>query len=501
MLVHVAERWSAVPEVCRLHPYRAGIGGGVLMALAFPPRGWWPLALVGLGLFALALAGQPGRRRFVVGVATGASLYATPFLLIAVSGGAPVLVVVAEMFAALVLSLFVGITATLVPAGRPLLLGFPAALVLIEALQARWPWGGLPAVGIALGQVDGPLAPVASLAGQLGVVAAAVVMGTGLAAWWLAPRRALAPVVLAGIVALAAGSAWAPDGRAVDTVDVALVQGGGQRGVDATPYDETFRLHVEALGRVETPVDLVVLPEGTAHVADVREPEIGRLALQARLLDATLVAGVVESLPAEERFLNAALTWGPDGALLGRYDKVHGVPFAEYIPGRGLLERFVDLSLVPRDLKTGVERGLVDTPAGRLGLLVSFEVFFSRLARDVVRDGAELVVVPTNASSFTDSQVPSYEVAASQYRALETGRYVLQVTPTGYTAIVDPDGDVVRQTRLGPGAQVVEGTVELRTGRTVFTRVGEWPLAAAAALALGGAWWWQRRRPEFLPSS
>jgi apolipoprotein N-acyltransferase len=125
---------------------------------------------------------------------------------------------------------------------------------------------------------------------------------------------------------------------------------------------------------------------------------------------------------------------------------------------------------------------VVDTPVGRLGVAISYEVFFRERGRSPVREGAVLLLVPTNAASFSTSQVPTQEVAAAQLRALSHGRWLVQAAPTGYGAFVDPYGRVRARTVLGE-QDVIVMQVATRTGRTPYTVAGDYP-AFLLALAL-----------------
>jgi apolipoprotein N-acyltransferase len=100
-----------------------------------------------------------------------------------------------------------------------------------------------------------------------------------------------------------------------------------------------------------------------------------------------------------------------------------------------------------------------------------------------VRADAGILLVPTNASSYRDAQVPAQELAAARLRAIQTGRWVVQAAPTGYSAIVDSDGRVLKSSPLGLAA-VVEGTVQLRSGDTPWTATGSWPVVALAIVGL-----------------
>jgi apolipoprotein N-acyltransferase len=121
---------------------------------------------------------------------------------------------------------------------------------------------------------------------------------------------------------------------------------------------------------------------------------------------------------------------------------------------------------------------------------ISWEGFFEHRARHAVREGAELLINPTNGASYWLTQVQSQQVASNRLRALENDRWVLQVAPTGYSAIVDPNGRVVERTGISERAVLVD-TVEMRRGRTLASRVGWWPVVVygVGAIAAGGAPW------------
>src|SRR5262249_29892037 len=131
--------------------------------------------------------------------------------------------------------------------------------------------------------------------------------------------------------------------------------------------------------------------------------------------------------------------------------------------------------------------GVVRTPVGRLAVSISYEVFFADRARSGVRAGGRLLLVPTNASSYTTSQVPAQELAAARVRAVETGRWVVQAAPAGYSGIIDQRGTVHRRGPLG-SASVIQATVQLRDGQTLAMRLGDWPLTLVAVVLLGLAW-------------
>ena len=466
--------------------------GGLLVAASVPPWGFWILAVPGFGLLTWRLGGLGRRGRAAAGAGFGLGLF-VPTLFWMTEFHA-----VGYAAAALCESAFLVAMAMAVPPAR-VALALPGALVLAEAARDAWPFGGVPLGGPALGQAAGPLAPAACLGGALLVAGLAAAAGAAAAtvAAALARRGRRAGALLAAAGALAvvvitplAGRAAAPSASAGDgtPLRVALVQGGGERGLRAVDTDPgaVFDRQVAQTATVDGPVDLVLWPENTVDVprldGSVEEAE---LAATARRLGATVVAGITEDV-GPEHFDNVAVAWSPAGRITGRYTKVHRVPFGEYVPGRALIEKLADLSVLPRDAVAGHGTGALDTAAGRVGVTISYEVFFASRARSAIRHGGRVLLVPTNAASFRTSQVPTQEVAAARLRAWETGRWVLQAAPTGYSAVVDPRGRVLARSRLG-AARVLHTEARLLSDRTPYVRAGDGPVLAAALLTLAGA--------------
>ena len=490
----------AVP---RLSPRAAGrlgtaglaLAGGLCLAASVPPWGWWPLAFVGVAAWDRLLAGAPPRARFVRSWALALAWFGPSMLWMAglTAIGYPIAVVV---FAA-----YVGVAGLLVPGldPRPWVrwLAVPGALALAELARWRVPFEGVPLATTAMSQADAPLGQFARLGSALGIVLLVGVGGVALSAS-LARRWRGAGVAVAVVVAGWVLGVVAPAGHGVGTFEVALVQGGGPQGTRAEDTDprEVFERHLGASERVVAPVDLVVWPE---NVVDVEGPvgdnrEGRELAELARRLDTTLVVGVTEGVDADT-FVNAAVVYLPDGTQGARYEKALRVPFGEYVPLRGLIEAVAgdDAGLPRRDARSGTDVPVLDTPVGPLGVSISWEVFFTERARAAALDGGQILLNPTNGSSYWLRQVQSQQVASSRLRAIETGRWVLQIAPTGFSAVVDQEGEVLDRTAVSEEA-VIQRVVQRRDGDTVATVLGPYP-AVAVAVGLVGVAWLLHRRP------
>lgn len=475
------------------------LGAGLLLALSVPPFGWWPLAFVGAAVLYRRLEGLRLRTRLLAGWVTGLGCFGVGlFWARSFNWYGAVVLVMAE-------ALSMGLAAVLTPPRRGRLPGFVGATVLCEALRWRWPFGGLPLGGVFLGQAGGPFLDTARVGGPLLMTAVVFTGGAALGSAFGAHRRPVRLAVLAVVVvALGLVSAVAPDGGPpVGHLRVALVQGGGRRGTRASEVDPVtvFDAHLDAtdaalprLRRDE--VSLVVWPEDVVSLdGPLRgSAQAATLSALARRLRATVVAGVTTTASAPGTFRNLVVAWGPSGRIVDTFEKVHRVPFGEYVPWRGFFAHFADLSAVPLDAVPGHGSGLLRTPAGPLGVMVSYEVFYADRGRASVRDGAQLLVVPTNTSSYSTSQVPAQEVAADKVQAVSAGRDLVQAAPTGYTTVVDHVGQVVAQSNLGTRAVLV-ATVARRSQETLYMRWGDLPVLLLAALALAEGWrrHWRRR--------
>lgn len=481
-----------------------GVVCGVLVALSVPPFGWWPLALLGFAGIAYLLRGRTWGRRLALGFGAGLGQYVIGLLWVSEFSipGCVVLMIVSALFIAAALLVVPSSSRASVAAG------LPAAVLLADWARDRFPLNGFPLGGTSLGQTLSPLIPTVRLGGSLLLTAETALAGVVLAEL-LRTALALRPAIPGiparptlparpAVATLAASAALAialplagflsPSGAGghLAGLRVALVQGGGPRGTRAIDTDPqiVFGRHMAAAARIRPPVDLVVFPEGVEQTSyDFRATaDSAELAGTALSLDATVVAGVEQDV-GTHHYLNEIAAWSPAGTVTGTYVKNHLVPFGEYVPWRSFIQRFFNIQDVPLDAIAGHSPGFLRTPAAPLAVMISYEVFFNERARGGVRAGGQLLVVPTNTASYRSSQVPTQELAADRLRAWETGRWLVQVTPTGYSAIVTPTGRVVTRSTLGQQT-VVQGTVRRETGRTVYVSIGDGPVALVALAVL-----------------
>lgn len=464
------------------HPLLAGL----FVAASMPPWGWWPLGFVGIALY-----GSVALQRRETSFSTGFLLAAAWFL----PSMAWMWFLTAPGYLAAILIFCVMhgtasyIAAKLATNGQ----SHRAALIichsLAEVLRLSFPFGGVPLATLAIGQSSGPLAGLAPLMGIIGITTATLYIA-------LTHRRFRAVCVVGFLVLL--GNTWDTTHATGRTLNVSIIQGGGEQGthaIDTNPRD-VFDVHMAATKTLQpnSERDVVIWPENaisiTNHGLFIDSPEYTEIAQEAKRLNVPFVVGITEDAGLHQ-FTNAQVVINTDGSTTGRYDKVRRVPFGEYMPLRSLLKTLgAPTDLVPRDARAGTSRGWLDIADTRASVAISWEIFFGGRVNEGIADGATFIINPTNGSSYTWTILQTQQIAASQLRAREQGRDVVQISPTGFSAFIDSSGVVHERTSISE-QHVLERSIQLRSGRTVYSRMGNavyiWALLIAFA-------WLARRR-------
>jgi len=475
---------------------------GLLIAASVPPWGFWPCSFIGIAILDISIANKNARKRFVLGFLVGlAWLLPSTFWMIDLTPPG-------WIAASLIHSSFLAIGIALVPPRKGRQLALVGIMTLVELARWRFPFGGVPLASIPIGQASGPIAPLSKVAGPLLIVAVVTSAGCLMSTIIKTPKKAVKVLTKALIITVGLGTltAFAPNGHEVENINIAVVQGGGPQRTRATPTGAAivFANQVSATNNVETPVDLVVWPENVVNPdPDLPEAEKNPSRLYSddarstltnlsKSLDTVISAGWFHKDPEDTTSnLNYVEVLEPEGQISGRFEKVRTVPFGEFVPLRGLVERFAKDSLPARDVRPGTEPAVINSSLGKLGVVISWEVFFEERAREAAKHEAGIIINPTNGASYWLTQVQSQQVASSQLRAIETGRWLLQSAPTGFSAIIDPSGKVIQRTGISEQA-VLQAGVGIRTGNTWYTEIGIWPMLVISFMLFGLG-----RRPHF----
>jgi apolipoprotein N-acyltransferase len=498
-----------------------GALSGALATAAFPPLDLRWMGFVCLVPLLLACRGARRRDGAIAGLAFGLVFFGVLCYWISYFGYAAWVVLVLTMTAFMVAAGAGFAHLSRSAAGR--LAGAPLVWTALEIARDRVPVGGFSWGDLGYTQhAGGPVLHLARLGGVFAVTLVVVALnaliaeaartrrapgtpptaeppGGGVASAPWARRAAL----LVAFSLLLLAPALIPIGLAgarTSTMDVAAVQGDVPRdrftglGREGRVGPEDFTIvnnHLAVTRRLEgtPPPDLIVWPENSFD----RDPRANTamfdpVVAEIRKIGAPLLAGAV--LDEGARWTNSnLLVSNENGAIVGRYDKVHLVPFGEYVPIP--FARHI-VPALDRELSVdGIAGTQVEplTVGGRsVGTLICFESTYPELAREVVRRGAQIIVVTTNNASFGTSPAARQHLAMSQVRAVEEGRAVVHAAISGISAIVEPDGRIVRRAGLFRPA-LLRAALPLTDGRTPYARYGGFVellmcSGALAALAL-----------------
>ncbi|HHW25118.1 MAG TPA: apolipoprotein N-acyltransferase [Bacillota bacterium] len=288
------------------------------------------------------------------------------------------------------------------------------------------------------------------------------------------------------------------DDSGAKSVVAAVIQGNipsGEKWKDGSVY-KTLEIYSElTLEACEKYSPEIVLWPETAINVSLRGmgglcEEISNL---AKSTDAVILVGAFDDVVSESAdeilSYNAILAFYPDGTIGDKpYYKRHLVPFGEYLPMPWFFKTFLpmlaDMNLFQNDLTPGDAPNLIETKYGKLGGLVCFDSIYGELARESVKDGANLIVLSTNDSWYRDSAAVYQHNGHAVLRAIETGRYVVRAANTGVSSIISPTGEVLVE--LGPlikGVAVHE--VKMLESRTPYSFVGDGWICACAFFIAG----------------
>jgi len=262
------------------------------------------------------------------------------------------------------------------------------------------------------------------------------------------------------------------------TVKAAVIQGNidSAEKWNASTHLRMMQVYYDLTARAAADgAELVVWPETTVTVALNQSVAMKNFVSEvARDHGITLIVGALHEDETGE--YNSLFLVTPDGEISqDRYDKRHLVPFGEYVPLKELITVIIpplaEVSALDSDLTPGDDSALFETQWGRVGSMLCFDSIYEMLGLTSVRDGAELMIISSNDSWFSDSAAVYQHQAQAQYRAIEEGRYLVRSANTGISTILTPTGEI--RTWLDPlteGYSVEE--VSFRTQRTVYSVIG-----------------------------
>ncbi len=245
----------------------------------------------------------------------------------------------------------------------------------------------------------------------------------------------------------------------------------------ASELDELERLSITA---GEKSPGLVIWPEVPAPFYAQDPRFVDRVERIVRATRSDFLVGVVDWKPGPHGGLapyNSAALFNPSGRRVFLYDKIHLVPFGEYVPLRRWLTFAKQLTVEVGEFQPGSEYkvGVLARGAGggKFGVFICYEAIFPAEVRRFVLNGAELLINLSNDGWFGRSAAPEQHLEMARVRAVENRRWLLRATNNGFTTAIDPYGRYA--TRLATDVRgVLDAPYDHRSDSTLYARWGDW---------------------------
>lgn len=478
---------------------------GILLALSFPLAQGRTLTILGwfaLVPFLLALKNSSPKRAFFLGLLLGiiaylGILYWIPYCMITYANMPRVLAYFALFLLVLILAGYLGLFSWLLRIlalkSRFNLIIFGALLwVAIEYLRSYFPLGGFP--WALLGNSQYKFIQIIQISDLAGV-------------WLVSWLVALVNFSIAGFVEkippnkkalreLGFGSACfflaliygevrikqvERAFQAKPEIKVGIVQGNIDQGIKWSPgyfWAGIYRHKALSQSLLKEPKELLIWPESVVtSFFNHHWQEQDKVVSALSDFDTYLLFGSIAKEYKDGRnfYFNSAYLLAPKAqALLGRYDKIHLVPFGEYVPMGRLL---VWVDAIARGntgaSSPGREIKVFETPGFKIACVICYELIFPNLVRKFVKQGAEIMSTITNDAWFGKTSAPYQHNSQMVFRAVENRVYFLRSANTGISSISDPVGRILAQTEIYEVAEL-SGVVKPSSIRSVYTRFGDW---------------------------
>ena len=272
--------------------------------------------------------------------------------------------------------------------------------------------------------------------------------------------------------------------RAVDqqmphqaSLEVGLVQGNIDQSIkwDESFQKETLKIYERLSFKVaEGKPNLIIWPETATPFFFQDEKEYQPMVFDiSKKTNAFLLFGS-PSYKIEKgkvNHYNSAFMISPSGELVGKYDKIHLVPYGEYVP-LGELISLGSLGEGIGNFKSGKRIFNFSLPQGKFGVLICFEIIFPDLCRRFVREGADFLVTITNDAWFGKTSAPYQHLSIATFRAIENRVFIARAANTGITAFIDPKGKILKQGGIFTQEAMTE-SIHLSKNKTFYTLYGD----------------------------
>ena len=428
---------------------------GLLLSAAFEPIALWWLAPIALALAMYALANS--ERKYLSVLAFGLTFNLVLLHWTSIYVGSLPWIILAT-----------GLTLLYLPLVAVKRLGisyFPLIFIVLEEIRNRFPFQGFGWARIAYSQADAPYAKIAAHGGVVALSAITVLIG--LTIYHLSQRDMKILILLPMVLVLIPINV-----EMVGATRAFLVQGNvPELGLDFNSRaKEVFSNHVKETNKAlkkEMKVDFILWPENAVDVDPFRDPEIFET---LNTFTTPLIVGAIVNR--DKEVLNTSILWTKEAQNV--YVKQHLTPFGEYIPLRSIASKISPLVDDVRDFSAGNESTIFTIGAAKIAPIICYELLDDQILQDGAKS-SNLLAVQTNSATFGDSAESAQQLQITRIRAIEHSRNILSVSTTGYSAVIDYNGEVIQKSSMGT-AEHLYAEVDLISSRSPRDRYGDWAL-------------------------
>ena len=291
-----------------------------------------------------------------------------------------------------------------------------------------------------------------------------------------------------------------PDTEQRTPIKISVIQGNIPQAIkwDKSARENILKeyLRLSRSSSLDKP-DLIIWPESGLPGALEKDPYLKKnLKAFVRHIRIPLLVGTI-SLD-EDKYYNSAILISKQGKFIQRYDKLHLVPFGEYIPLRRIFP-FLETVVPIGDFTSGKEYTvfLHETQSRKqkalhFSVLICFEDIFAQISRQFVKKGADFLINITNDAWFGNTSSPYQHLQASVFRAVENGVYLVRAANTGISGFITPEGriyplvddDSAKQTFIS--GYKTEDIYINHKQNSLYTRWGDWFVLVCLMIVIGG---------------
>jgi len=490
---------------------------GLLLVLAFPPMNAYPVAFIALVPLLVSLQGKDRKAAFYLGVVSGFVYFLGTVYWVShsmhVYGYVPIVITLfAVAVLCMYLALYVGVFAllfTYLKSGSqvPASIVAPLLWVSLEFLRSYaltgFPWSVLGYTQytfltfIQIADITGVYGISFLLVAVSGMLFDVIIYKSDQMKHPLSDRRPFVTsiVVTLSIITLAVWYGIVQLGTEGDgqQIKASVIQGNipQDQKWDRQFQHDVIRKYQELTIEVNAgKPDLIIWPESALpFVFGSQEALTGGLLDFQKQLGSYLLFGSVTGKggkQAKPRLANSAVLLSPEGDVVSRYDKIHLVPFGEYVPLKKFLPFIEKIVVAVGDFEPGKEYVVMDTPFANIGNLICYEIIFPGLVREFVDRGATVLVTITNDAWFGRTSAPYQHFTMAVFRAVENRVPVIRSANTGISGFIDPEGRIVKKSEIFVEASLT-GAVPIGKNKSIYTKVGDafaWVCLAGSLLMI-----------------